>query len=211
MPPPISVEIVPYSADWPERARREIEQLTDALGPVLYGVHHIGSPAVPGSIRGAAPLDCGQPCCRFLQPALLASNSHSPLQTHSPTRAPAFQSGRNSRDVHGPAPAGLPHQSGSRLQVSKFHSLRRSRLPVSKSPLLQVSQSNIRSRAFRLAGQKRTRRSAMKRTGGFRWISRLFLRDGHAAVSTAQRFAGDAARPWYRLRGPACCGARSKY
>jgi GrpB-like predicted nucleotidyltransferase (UPF0157 family) len=48
MPPPISVEIVPYSADWPERARREIEQLTDALGPVLYGVHHIGSTAVPG-------------------------------------------------------------------------------------------------------------------------------------------------------------------
>ena len=48
MPPPIGVEIVPYSADWPESAQREIERLSDALGPVLYGVHHIGSTAVPG-------------------------------------------------------------------------------------------------------------------------------------------------------------------
>ena len=48
MPPPIRVEIVPHSAAWPESAQREIEQLTQALGPVLYGVHHIGSTAIPG-------------------------------------------------------------------------------------------------------------------------------------------------------------------
>lgn len=48
MPPPIRVEIVSSSQDWPESARREIERLTDALGSVLYGVHHIGSTAVPG-------------------------------------------------------------------------------------------------------------------------------------------------------------------
>ncbi len=48
MPPPIRVEIVPYSAAWPEAAQREIEQLTLTLGPVLCGVHHIGSTAVPG-------------------------------------------------------------------------------------------------------------------------------------------------------------------
>jgi len=47
MPPPIRVEIVPYSADWPMTARREIEQLTDALGPVHAGVHHIGSTSIP--------------------------------------------------------------------------------------------------------------------------------------------------------------------
>jgi GrpB-like predicted nucleotidyltransferase (UPF0157 family) len=48
MPPPIRVEIVPYSAAWRESAQREIDQLTYALGPVLYAVHHIGSTAVPG-------------------------------------------------------------------------------------------------------------------------------------------------------------------
>jgi GrpB-like predicted nucleotidyltransferase (UPF0157 family) len=48
MPPPIRVEIVPYSEEWPECAQREIERLTDALGSVLYGVHHVGSTAVPG-------------------------------------------------------------------------------------------------------------------------------------------------------------------
>ena len=48
MPPPIRVAIVPYSDDWAESARREIERLSDALGSVLHGVHHIGSTAVPG-------------------------------------------------------------------------------------------------------------------------------------------------------------------
>ena len=48
MPPPIRVEIVPYSEAWPESARREIEQLTGALGAALCGVHHIGSTAIPG-------------------------------------------------------------------------------------------------------------------------------------------------------------------
>ena len=48
MPPPIRVDVVPYSAAWPESARRRIEQLTGQLDAVVYGVHHIGSTAVPG-------------------------------------------------------------------------------------------------------------------------------------------------------------------
>jgi GrpB-like predicted nucleotidyltransferase (UPF0157 family) len=48
MPPPIRVELFPYSAAWPEIAQREIEQLTHALGTVLSRVHHIGSTAIPG-------------------------------------------------------------------------------------------------------------------------------------------------------------------
>ena len=34
--------------------------------------------AAGGDIRGAAPLDCAQPCCRFLQPGLLASDQDRP-------------------------------------------------------------------------------------------------------------------------------------
>ena len=48
MPPPIRVEIVPYSATWPEGAKREIELIAHALGTVIHGVHHIGSTAIPG-------------------------------------------------------------------------------------------------------------------------------------------------------------------
>jgi GrpB-like predicted nucleotidyltransferase (UPF0157 family) len=48
MPPPIIVELVPYSPFWPEAAQREIEQITHAIGTALYGVHHIGSTAIPG-------------------------------------------------------------------------------------------------------------------------------------------------------------------
>ena len=49
MPPPIRVEIVPYSEAWPELAEREMEGLVRALGPVLCaGVYAIGSTAVPG-------------------------------------------------------------------------------------------------------------------------------------------------------------------
>lgn len=48
MPPPIRVEMVPYSADWPVRARREMEVLTEAVGAGVCEVHHIGSTAVPG-------------------------------------------------------------------------------------------------------------------------------------------------------------------
>ena len=48
MPPPIRVEMVPYSADWPVRARREMEVLVEAVGAGVCGVHHIGSTAVPG-------------------------------------------------------------------------------------------------------------------------------------------------------------------
>ena len=48
MPPPIRVEMVPYSEAWPAWARREIESLIMALGDVLVTVHHMGSTAVPG-------------------------------------------------------------------------------------------------------------------------------------------------------------------
>lgn len=48
MPPPIRVEIVPYSVAWAELAWQEIEQLTHALKPLFCEIHHIGSTAVPG-------------------------------------------------------------------------------------------------------------------------------------------------------------------
>lgn len=48
MPPPIKVEIVPYSVAWPGIALRELERLCGARGSVFDVVHHIGSTAVPG-------------------------------------------------------------------------------------------------------------------------------------------------------------------
>ncbi len=54
MPPAIRVEIVPYSATWPESARQEIDHLTLALGSALSAIHHIGSTAIPG--LGAKPI-----------------------------------------------------------------------------------------------------------------------------------------------------------
>ena len=48
MPPPIRVEMFPYSADWPVSARREMEALVEAVGTGVCEVHHIGSTAVPG-------------------------------------------------------------------------------------------------------------------------------------------------------------------
>jgi len=48
MPGPIPVELHPYDPAWAERARREAERLTAALGPAIIIVHHIGSTAIPG-------------------------------------------------------------------------------------------------------------------------------------------------------------------
>ncbi len=47
MPPPIRVEIVPYSTTWPESAQREIDHLHIVLGSALSTIHHIGSTAIP--------------------------------------------------------------------------------------------------------------------------------------------------------------------
>lgn len=48
MPPPIRVEMVPYSGEWLVRARREMGLWKDAVGGEVCEVHHIGSTAVPG-------------------------------------------------------------------------------------------------------------------------------------------------------------------
>jgi GrpB-like predicted nucleotidyltransferase (UPF0157 family) len=48
MPPPIRVEIEPYSATWPELAHQEIELLSDAFGGRVGGIHHIGSTSICG-------------------------------------------------------------------------------------------------------------------------------------------------------------------
>lgn len=48
MPPPIKVEVVPYSEAWPGAARLEMERLVRSLGGVFCEVHVIGSTAVPG-------------------------------------------------------------------------------------------------------------------------------------------------------------------
>ncbi len=46
MPKP--VELVPYSAEWPATAEREIGRLVHALNGLVVAGHHIGSTAVPG-------------------------------------------------------------------------------------------------------------------------------------------------------------------
>lgn len=42
------IEVVDYRPEWPDRYRREAEQLSDALGDTLVAAHHIGSTSVPG-------------------------------------------------------------------------------------------------------------------------------------------------------------------
>jgi GrpB-like predicted nucleotidyltransferase (UPF0157 family) len=71
------VELVPYSAEWPATAERELGRLVHALrGPVVAG-HHIGSTAVPGLsakpvvdlllvVRGVAELDDREAAFRHL-------------------------------------------------------------------------------------------------------------------------------------------------
>ncbi len=46
MPKP--VELVPYSAEWPATAERELGRLLHALNGLVVAGHHIGSTAVPG-------------------------------------------------------------------------------------------------------------------------------------------------------------------
>ncbi|MBN9121991.1 MAG: GrpB family protein [Planctomycetes bacterium] len=50
MPPPISVELAPHNRTWAAAAAAEGERLMAALGPVLLGVYHVGSTAIPGII-----------------------------------------------------------------------------------------------------------------------------------------------------------------
>ena len=47
MPPPISVVLADYDAEWPQRAAKLAESL-QVLGSTLVAVQHIGSTAVPG-------------------------------------------------------------------------------------------------------------------------------------------------------------------
>ena len=47
MLPPHPVTLAPYDPVWPQLAATHAERL-QVLGPVLLGVHHIGSTAVPG-------------------------------------------------------------------------------------------------------------------------------------------------------------------
>ncbi len=56
MPPPIPVELRPYTPAWAEAARREAARLAEALGDRLVVVHHVGSTAIPG-IRAKPILD----------------------------------------------------------------------------------------------------------------------------------------------------------
>ncbi len=56
MPPPIPVELRPYTPAWAEAAEREAARLTEALSDCLLVVHHIGSTAIP-AIRAKPILD----------------------------------------------------------------------------------------------------------------------------------------------------------
>ena len=49
MPPPISVVLADYDAEWPRRAAQLAERL-QGLGSILVAVVHIGSTAVPGMV-----------------------------------------------------------------------------------------------------------------------------------------------------------------
>ncbi|MBL8866010.1 MAG: GrpB family protein [Gemmataceae bacterium] len=75
MPKP--VELVPYSAEWPATAEREIGRLVHALHGLVVVGHHIGSTAVPGLsakpvvdlllvVRGVAELDDREAAFRHL-------------------------------------------------------------------------------------------------------------------------------------------------
>ena len=48
MPPPLPVELQPYSPEWAVAPAREIRRLTPVLGGNLVFIYHIGSTAVPG-------------------------------------------------------------------------------------------------------------------------------------------------------------------
>jgi GrpB-like predicted nucleotidyltransferase (UPF0157 family) len=45
----VTISVVPYDPDWPQRFEAERALLEDVLGPWLEGgVHHVGSTAIPG-------------------------------------------------------------------------------------------------------------------------------------------------------------------
>ncbi|MBL8830384.1 MAG: GrpB family protein [Planctomycetaceae bacterium] len=48
MPPPIKVELEPYSSQLKDRTDTEIERLSQTLADCLIAIHHIGSTAIPG-------------------------------------------------------------------------------------------------------------------------------------------------------------------
>ena len=48
MPAPISVELVPHSPEWAERAAHISAQVTGATGDLFLAIHHIGSTSIPG-------------------------------------------------------------------------------------------------------------------------------------------------------------------
>jgi GrpB-like predicted nucleotidyltransferase (UPF0157 family) len=48
MPPPLAVELQPYTPNWAQAAARESERLAQAFGENLIVVHHIGSTAIRG-------------------------------------------------------------------------------------------------------------------------------------------------------------------
>jgi hypothetical protein len=57
---------------------------------VRFSKRRGSEPIWPGeSLRGAAPLDCGQPCCRFLQAAMLASDQDRPSPLARSRRKPS--------------------------------------------------------------------------------------------------------------------------
>src|SRR6266536_2639998 len=43
-----TVKLVPYQSDWPKRFEAEAARLRAALGPMILGLEHVGSTAVPG-------------------------------------------------------------------------------------------------------------------------------------------------------------------
>ncbi len=50
MPPPFPVELASHDPNWAFAARERSNELRAALGPVLVGVHHIGSTSIPGIV-----------------------------------------------------------------------------------------------------------------------------------------------------------------
>ena len=48
MPPPIKVELLPYSLSRAQSADAESRRLLQALEEIVLTVHHIGSMAIPG-------------------------------------------------------------------------------------------------------------------------------------------------------------------
>jgi GrpB-like predicted nucleotidyltransferase (UPF0157 family) len=74
---PKPVELVPYSAEWPATAERELGRLVHALHGLVVEAHHIGSTAVPGLsakpvidlllvVRNVAELDAHEAAVRHL-------------------------------------------------------------------------------------------------------------------------------------------------